>query len=682
MISRAFYSLIIILLFSVGVKSQYISVDTNYTADQLVRDIFFGSQNASCISVNNVKVDGYDFGGGNKSYGYFNRNGSSFEMNDGIVLSTGSALTAVGPNSYIQTERRGDPFAERGWGGDQDLINTLNQAGLNSENILNATVLEFDFIAYKSTEISFEYMFLSEEYRPDNCRYSDAFAFLIKKADNSTQYENIAVIPGTNIPVTSNTIHGTCEGAHPEYFGSFNIEETPTNFNGQTKTLTAKSTIELGVTYHIKLVIADHGDTTGLFDSAVFLKAGSFLGNINLGPDLLLSNNTAACVGTPKTLDATTFGATSYQWFKDDILLSGENAPTLTIPGFASDSGNYSVEFDLGGCKQKGTIKIEFAETPIATDKSFCNYNNGDPISIDLQDLNEEIISNYKDYFEVKYYKDPTHSQLLSNDFSYTTDTVIYVSVKSGSCAIVDKIIKLNTPRKSLTLNNETICNNATTRLEAEANFQYYKWFREDGTVIDEGSGVYFIDDIGVGKYSVELTSTNDCKLIQEVEIFAAELPKITNIDVTGSTATIYVSGGTAPYEYSLDNIAFQSSNIFTNIPRGVHKAYVRDAINCEIIEKEFLIINLINVITPNGDGQNDFLDYSDLSIKKDVKIEVYDRFGNRVFQSQNNQFIWDGKMSGRPLSTGAYWYLLTWVEPDTDLPVSYTGWILLKNRN
>lgn len=670
----------IILFFSSGIKSQYIKVDTNYTPDELVKNIFFGNQNTSCISVDNVTINGKDFGGGNKSYGYFSRNGSSFEIEDGIILSTGSALEAVGPNNFIQTERRGDPFADSSWGGDQDLINTLNQAGLNSENILNATVLEFDFTSYKSTGVSFDYMFLSEEYRPDNCRYSDAFAFLIKKADNSTAFENIAVIPGTNIPVTSNTIHGTCENGHPEYFGSFNDEQTPTNFHGQTKTLSAKANIELGVTYHIKLVIADHGDQTGLYDSAVFLKAGSFLGNKNLGTDRLLSNGSALCENSTLTLNATTSSGATYQWYKDGAIIPGENFATFTI----EDPGFYEVEIDDAGCKIKGSIKIEYAEKPIVLEKKFCNYNDGNPISINLQELNPELISNYKDYFEVKYYRDAGPTNLLPNEFTYSEDTTIFVQVKSGDCLLVDKKVHLQTPQKSLILDDQTICSNSVTTLKTEGGFNYYKWMRENGTVIDEGRDAYYVDEnIGVGKYTVELTSMNDCKLIQEVEVFAAELPKITNIDINGSTATVFVTGGNPPYEYSLDNSSFQSSNIFTNIPRGLHTMYVRDSINCEIIEKEFLIINLINVITPNGDGQNDYLDYSDLSIKKDVKIEIFDRFGSRVFLSNNNQFIWDGKtMNGRPLSTGNYWFLLSWIEPDTNLPVSYNGWILLKNRN
>ena len=140
-------SLLIIFTFSTTLlNAQYISVSTNYTADQLVKDIFFGSQSANCISVDNVTVTGFDFGFGNKSYGYFNKNGSNFEMSEGIILSTGSALTAVGPNNYVQTNDGNSPFANRNWGGDQDLINVLAQANLNYDNILNATVLELSLI--------------------------------------------------------------------------------------------------------------------------------------------------------------------------------------------------------------------------------------------------------------------------------------------------------------------------------------------------------------------------------------------------------------------------------------------------------------------------------------------------------------------------------------------------------
>ena len=75
-------------------------------------------------------------------------------------------------------------------------------------------------------------------------------------------------------------------------------------------------------------------------------------------------------------------------------------------------------------------------------------------------------------------------------------------------------------------------------------------------------------------------------------------------------------------------------------------------------------------------------LDYSDLRIKDNVSLQIFDRLGSLVFTSKEHQFIWDGKLSGRTLPTANYWYVLNWTEPDTQVPISYKGWILLKNRN
>ena len=117
---------------------------------------------------------------------------------------------------------------------------------------------------------------------------------MIKKADNSEAYRNIAIVPNTTSPVTSLTISGAnnCP-QNINYFGGYlgidDPNNSPTNFNGQTKVLNAESSIEKGVKYHIKLVIADHGDSSGRYDSAVFLKAGSFVGSKDIGADRLIS---------------------------------------------------------------------------------------------------------------------------------------------------------------------------------------------------------------------------------------------------------------------------------------------------------------------------------------------------------------------------------------------------------
>lgn len=160
--------------------AQYISVDETYTAQQLVENVLFSN---ACTTVSNVTVSGGNFGTGEQSFGYFNANSSSFPFADGVILSTGKIANAVGPNTSLSDDDA------TGWNGDID----LNQA-LGISNSINATVLEFDFVA-SSSKISFDYIFASEEYHGTApCQYSDGFAFLLREVGTSA-YQNLALIP-------------------------------------------------------------------------------------------------------------------------------------------------------------------------------------------------------------------------------------------------------------------------------------------------------------------------------------------------------------------------------------------------------------------------------------------------------------------------------------------------------
>lgn len=773
------YVLLLLTLITISVRAQYISVNTSYNKDQLVQKLI--DANNTCISVSNVTLSGWNFdtgnisdgttGTGDLSYGFFTKGTSNFDINEGIILSTGKAKAAQGPNDNLQ-----DYYATN-WREDQDLIDILTKYNLPTDNILNATSLEFDFIA-NTDKISFDYMFLSEEYQKTNCKYSDAFAFLIKKADNSEAYRNIAIVPNTTSPVTSLTISGAniCP-QNINYFGGYlgidDPNNSPTNFNGQTKVLNAESSIEKGVKYHIKLVIADHGDSSGRYDSAVFLKAGSFVGSKDIGTDRLISTNNPLCEGSTLTLDATVSGAT-YQWFQNGNILTGETSATYTV----TSEGRYEVNISSSSCNLRGAITVEYIEKAKATQKTFtnCDTNFDGNIPIKLDDLNTTIITNYKPEFVVKYYQNLTDATLsntntLPNNWSYNTDTTIYVRVENGVCApeiqpiefklgttlnlltneatppsICDddldaiKSVNLKTfepffttdnsvsityfnsendtknnvnpisstqnitstgtyflrfekanfcpnwakitvnikaPKASTDLQNKTICKNTTAEVDAGTNFIYYKW--SNGT---EGETLHNAT-YGIGTHYVELTSTNGCVYKQSFTISEAVDPVIDSVIEQGNRITINVSGGTAPYEYSLDPINWQTSNIFYNLNRGIQKVYVRDSKKCSITEYEFSIIKLLNAITPNGDGLNDVLDYSDLRVKKDVKISIFDRFGKKVYSSEKqSNYIWNGTENGRSIITGTYWYVLEWTEPDTNTKITYKNWIIVKNRN
>jgi hypothetical protein len=143
------------------------------------------------------------------------------------------------------------------------------------------TVLEFDFKT-DSDSVFFSYVFASEEYNEfTNSQYNDVFGFFL--SGNGLSSTNLALIPGTSTPVSINNVNGGnpfgTNASHPELFNNNDLSDGggsfATEYDGFTDVFTASATgLTPNATYHLKIAIADAGDTA--LDSAVFLKAGSF----------------------------------------------------------------------------------------------------------------------------------------------------------------------------------------------------------------------------------------------------------------------------------------------------------------------------------------------------------------------------------------------------------------------
>jgi gliding motility-associated-like protein len=77
----------------------------------------------------------------------------------------------------------------------------------------------------------------------------------------------------------------------------------------------------------------------------------------------------------------------------------------------------------------------------------------------------------------------------------------------------------------------------------------------------------------------------------------------------------------------------------------------------------DFAQIELPNVFTPNGDGRNDeFAPMNDRYLGPCAQLTIYNRYGQRMFESLGNDISWDGRsFSGEPAADGVYFYVFTW---------------------
>ncbi len=404
-------------------SAQNIQVNDNYTAQQLADALVSNS----CAQVSNVVVNGWTGGSGGPSFGYFTAGASSFPFANGIILSTGFAASAPGPNNSLLSE------GNTSWGGDADLEQAL---GVNGT--INATVLEFDFTPYTSN-ISFDYIFASEQYltsitSQNQCNYTDGFAFLLKKANSTDDYVNLAVVPGTNTPVRVNTVRGqgVCPSANEQYFDAFNPNNAPINFNGQTVILTAESDVEAGQTYHIKLVIADQGNN--LYDSAIFLGGGSFSATLDIGPDRLIAAGNPLCDGETYELDATFNGATAWQWYNGTTPIAGATNATYDV----TDTGDYTVEVSFGPtCVTTGQIRLEYAAPLVLGNYTLlqCDDDNDGLTVYNLEQAGQLAVNGDPGLSAFGYYLSADGTNPITNftEFQNTlADQVIYVVLRNN----------------------------------------------------------------------------------------------------------------------------------------------------------------------------------------------------------------------------------------------------------
>lgn len=258
-----------------------VQIDTTLTPEQLVQEVLLGNG----VSVSNITFNGQPGNILNTQAANYIGPSSFIAFDQGVVLNTGHAYE-------IQEGSFFPPPPNPNVTDDPDLMQ------ISGEEVNNCAILEFDFVP-NGDSLVFRYVFASNEYPSFTCSdYNDAFGFFISGPGINGPYSNnavnLAVVPGTDIPVSINTINSgeasfsgnepNCENANPNWVAdSIYFVANPTEplddiqFPGMTVTLTAYANVQCGETYHIKLAIGDASD--GALDSGVFLEAGSFTSN-------------------------------------------------------------------------------------------------------------------------------------------------------------------------------------------------------------------------------------------------------------------------------------------------------------------------------------------------------------------------------------------------------------------
>jgi outer membrane protein OmpA-like peptidoglycan-associated protein len=187
--------LYLLLSFLLFVEVSYAQIKlSSIKVDEWVKKNFTGQG----VVVGNIKVKGYPL-----STLSYTSTGNILKLQKGLILSSGNSYNVAGyNNSHNQSSTFGDVMKPEA---DQDLV------GIIKGKLYDICSIEFDFVPLDNT-IQFNYQFGSDEY-PEyvDSPYNDVFAFIV--SDDSTS-RNIALIPGTKVPVSINTVNFKTNSEH------------------------------------------------------------------------------------------------------------------------------------------------------------------------------------------------------------------------------------------------------------------------------------------------------------------------------------------------------------------------------------------------------------------------------------------------------------------------------------
>ncbi|MEN9977570.1 MAG: hypothetical protein RLZZ569_195 [Bacteroidota bacterium] len=341
-------SLLLFTFLSSSIFAQTIQFSPIVNLDMMIANIF----GVQCDGVSNVQMVAVP-----QQIGRF-ENGGAIGLNSGLVLSTGIVSGAQQPSIVFNNTNFGGAA-------DLDIANFGMLAGQVPTNY-DACVVEFDFSPTLSDTISFTYVLASEEY-PEyaNSSFTDRFLFLV--AANNGPYSNIAFLPGTTIPVEINSVNATM---NPQYYVDNMSGQNASSFvyDAYTTPFVAQFYAQSGVSYHIKLVIADVSD--GAFDSSIFLDEQESFNDIN---GLLTVNNSPA----EGTLEV-------FNFVNDTLLAQPVQTITVTNGTYLADSlqtGMYHVRFTPDPVLYPGVAPLYFTNgTTWSTATAIglpCFLNNG-----------------------------------------------------------------------------------------------------------------------------------------------------------------------------------------------------------------------------------------------------------------------------------------------------------------
>ncbi len=375
--------------------------------------------------------------------------------------------------------------------------------------------------------------------------------------------------------------------------------------------------------------------------------------NVKQNKKVNIGNDTLVCSNSSLILNAFDVTYQNYLW---------QNASTNSFYT-VNAPGTYIVQAtNFNGCISKDTANINFKTLP--------NFSLGSDTSICQKDtlVLNATISGATSYT----WSTGATSQTIK---AFTTNTY-WCDVNKAGCIYRDSISLLVKPLPIVNLGNDTIiCEDKTYLLNVINSNSSYLW--QNGSIAPtftvSQAGIYFVKVTKNGCIANDTTQVQ-YQLKPKFNLGADKLicPGLSFLldpQLTTTGLTYFWNNGVTTPTFIVSNQGLFYVDISNNC------GTTRDSIQ---IIKGLCKIYVPTAFTPNNDGINDVFMVSGGEAVIDFKLTIFNRWGQKIFASNNNKFGWNGKLNNIDQPSGAYIYFIEYKDFLTNVQDRIKGTIVL----
>ncbi len=382
---------------------------------------------------------------------------------------------------------------------------------------------------------------------------------------------------------------------------------------------------------------------------------------VNSLPVISKSNDTTICNNSSAQLSAG--GGSSYSWTPVASLNNPAIANPVASPG---SSTRYFITVSNGGCSALDSVNVAVYPTAtisISNDTTVCANSS------------TQLLANGGNTYVWSPSAFLDNGAIPNPVASPGSTTVFHVSITdSYSCAYSDSVkISVRQPAVFAVSPGNSVCSNTSQQLNASGG-DIYAW-----------TPVSFLDNPAISNpiaspdssitYAVVIKDTT-CKqtdtLFTKVTILRAPVLSATrsnDIDCSSGASQLNASGALS-YTWSpvtgLDNFRIAnpvasptSTTVYTVTGKDQNGCSNSDTVTVKVNFNGNSVYGLPNSFTPNNDGLNDCFGIKYWGQVSELDFNIYNRFGERVFHTNNPDNCWDGTFRGELQQADVFIYTI-----------------------